>query len=304
MKLHRLRFVCGLGAFVLAALSPTSAQDPVAELNALIGAVNAKLEAGADSADGLAAELAGFAALVEKYAGDKSEAVARISLVHAILHLQVLEDEDTGRALLARTAEGFPGTESATSAARVLQQLERAAESKARVAKLIGQPAPEIDFTWSSEGELTQLSTLRGKVVVLDFWATWCGPCVASFPQVRELAEHYKDSPVVVLGVTSLQGQVHGLEARPINTRDDPEREHALMHDYIKAKEITWPIVFSRQEVFNPDYGVEGIPYVAIVAPDGTIRHAGLHPGSPLAEKTEKIDAILREFKLPLPKKS
>jgi hypothetical protein len=70
----------------------------------------------------------------------------------------------------------------------------------------------------------------------------------------------------------------------------------ALMPDFMKAKQMNWTVAFSKEEVFNPDYGISGIPYVAIIAPDGTVRHAGLHPAGPLTEKVAKIDAILKEF--------
>ena len=104
---------------------------------------------------------------------------------------------------------------------------------------------------------------------------------------------------MVVLGVTSIQGSVSGLQPQRIDTKGDPQKEMALMSDYIKAKEITWTIGFSDEEVFNPDYGITGIPHMAIIAPDGTLRHTGLHPAMPHAEKVEKIDALLKEFKLP-----
>jgi hypothetical protein len=73
------------------------------------------------------------------------------------------------------------------------------------------------------------------------------------------------------------------------------------MNDFMKAKDMTWTVAFSEEEVFNPDYGIMGIPYMAIVAPDGTVRHTGLHPAMPLAEKTVKIDALLKEFGLKVP---
>ena len=104
-----------------------------------------------------------------------------------------------------------------------------------------------------------------------------------------------------MIGVTSIQGRVHGLEAQPINTEGSPDIEMALMKDYIKAKDINWTIAFSEQEVFNPDYGITGIPYMAIIAPDGTVRHTGLHPAMPSEEKYQMIDAILKEFSLKLP---
>lgn len=73
------------------------------------------------------------------------------------------------------------------------------------------------------------------------------------------------------------------------------------MPAFMKAKDMTWPVVFSEQEVFNPDYGVRGIPHMAIIAPDGTVRYNGMHPATPHAEKVKKIDPILREFGLKVP---
>ena len=120
---------------------------------------------------------------------------------------------------------------------------------------------------------------------------------------MRELVAHYKDAPVVVIGVTSVQGSVVNLEPQPIDTKGDPEKEKSLMPPFIKAKNMTWTVAFSDEEVFNPDYGVTGIPHMTIIAPDGTVRHNGMHPATPHAEKAEKIDAILKEFGLKVPAK-
>jgi thiol-disulfide isomerase/thioredoxin len=304
MKIRSLFAGLVLGFLILIRATAQDAQPPVvAELQAVISQVITKARAGQDSAADLAPEIAAFDAIVAKYRGSDVAAAAEALLVKASLFAQVINDEAAARTILAQVQADFPGTEAAQNAKKVIASLDRAAAAEAAAAALVGAAAPELDFIWSSKEGLANLSDLRGQVVVLDFWATWCGPCVSSFPQVRELTAHYADSPVAVVGVTSLQGAVMGLEAKPINTKGDPEREMALMKDYMKAKEITWTVVFSEQPVFNEDYGIQGIPYVAIIAPDGTVRHTGLHPASPLAEKTEKIDAILREFKLPVPAK-
>lgn len=256
--------------------------------------IRAKLSSGAQSPSDFVEEVKAFDALLVKYADDKSEDVARIAFMRASFIAQIMEDIPEAIASMENVKINFPGTEVATAAGQFLEYLE----DQSRLANLVGNPAPELDFTWSSDDSLINLAELRGKVVVLDFWATWCGPCVRSFPMVKELVDHYAGAPVEVIGVTSLQGNVHGLGASPIDTKDDPAKEYALMNDYITAKDINWTIGFTSQKVFNPDYGISGIPHMAIIAPDGTLRHNDLHPAMPHAEKAALIDAILKEFNL------
>jgi len=289
----------------LATLTVARAQDaaattPAESLTALVGQVQTKLRAGQPTAASLAPELAAFDALLAKYREQKTDDVAQILFMLATLHGQVLNDTEKMKALFAQLKAEFPGTKPAASADAALSSLEKRAKAQAASANLVGKPAPALNFKWSTRDGLKTLADLKGKVVVLDFWATWCGPCVSSFPQVRELTAHYKDLAVVVLGVTSIQGSITGLQPQRIDTKGNPQKEMALMTDYIKAKDITWTIVFSEEEVFNPDYGITGIPHMAIIAPDGTLRHTGLHPALPHPEKVEKIDALLKEFKLPV----
>jgi thiol-disulfide isomerase/thioredoxin len=171
--------------------------------------------------------------------------------------------------------------------------------------ELVGHPAPGIDFIWfkdpsKPEATIKSLEDLKGKVVVLDFWATWCGPCIASFPNVKALKNYYRGYDVVVIGVTSIQGSHSGAGGR-IDTKGDPEKEMSLMPGFMEEKQMTWPVAFSKQPVFNPDYGVLGIPSMVIIDSKGVVRHAGLHPGSKLEEKTKLIDKLLSEGGLTIP---
>ncbi len=289
-------------ATILVTLAGAQAADgissPSTDLEPIANRITDKLKQGlpADPAD-----LAALDQLLVKYADDKSEAVAQIALTKAAYVMRVQRDEAAAFELLKSIATDFSGTRPAEFAGQLVSQMESKMQAEVIRAQLVGNPAPELNFNWATHDQLALLSDLQGKVVVLDFWATWCGPCVRSFPQVRELTDYYANSPVEVVGVTSLQGSVHGLESNPINTRNDPDREHELMNDYIAKHDINWTIAFSEQEVFNPDYGITGIPHMAIVAPDGTLRHVGLHPAMPHAEKVAMIDAILTEFNLPVP---
>ncbi len=267
------------------------------EFKALVEKINGKLKAGKPTEESLADELKEFDALIAKFKDQKTDEVARILLAEVSLYLQVLRQPEKTLNRLRQLKSDFAETESGKIAGQVLQDIERRAAAK----NLVGQPAPELNFNWSTREGLKTLSSLKGKVVVLDFWATWCGPCVASFPEMRELVSRYKDFEVEIIGVTSIQGRVMGLDSGPVDTQGDPAKEMQLMTDYIKAKNLTWTVAFSEEKVFNADYGVEGIPHLAIVAPDGTLRHNNLDPRDPLADKSAKIDALLKEFKLKAP---
>ncbi|MGD9691209.1 MAG: redoxin family protein [Phycisphaerales bacterium] len=166
---------------------------------------------------------------------------------------------------------------------------------------LVGNVSPELTIEWSSDPAIKSLADLKGKVVVLDFWATWCGPCIRSFPNVRDLVSHYEGYPVAVVGVTSIQGKHYPKGGTPVDCTGDPAKEHSLMPELMKDHEMTWPVVFTKQNVFNPDYGINGIPHVAILDPNGVVRFRGMHPASDAADKHTKIDGLLKEFNLPAP---
>jgi thiol-disulfide isomerase/thioredoxin len=168
--------------------------------------------------------------------------------------------------------------------------------------ELIGYPAPQIDFIWASGGGAKDLKDLKGSVVVIDFWATWCGPCINSFPNLRKLQERYKSYPVVFLGVTSIQGSHNDFKnQKRYSLKDQPEAEIGYMPSFIKDMEMTWLVAFSKQDVFNPDYGVRGIPHVAILDPAGKVRYNALRPYDAPYHEAEKIDSLLSEAGLPFP---
>lgn len=167
--------------------------------------------------------------------------------------------------------------------------------------ELIGKPAKGLTMLWASDPKITKIEDLKGRVVILDFWATWCGPCIASTPHLKDLVKTFEKSPVTLLGVTSVQGQVFGLEDKPIDVKGAPAKEFELMKRYMAKNELNWPIVFTKEDVFNPDFGISGIPFTAIIAPDGTVRYANLHPSNDHEKIMALVSDLLKEFHLASP---
>jgi thiol-disulfide isomerase/thioredoxin len=120
--------------------------------------------------------------------------------------------------------------------------------------KMVGQDAPPFALALvanapSGQSELA-LADLKGKPVVLDFWATWCGPCQAEAPILNKVAQRYKDRLVVV----------------GVNTSDAPGRAGP----WIQGHGITFPIVYDPDEV-APKYGVENLPTLVLVSKEGKV---------------------------------
>jgi thiol-disulfide isomerase/thioredoxin len=167
--------------------------------------------------------------------------------------------------------------------------------------QLIDHSAPAISFEWSSgDNKIHNFSDLKGRVVLVDFWATWCGPCKAAFPGLRELQTRYSGYPVTILGVTSIQGKRNVNKAgKPTHTEDSPTAERELMNEFMKDMDMTWTVAYSSDSCFNPNFGVRGIPHIAIIDSTGKVRFNGLRPKP--SEEAEHIDALLKEAKLPFP---
>ncbi len=163
--------------------------------------------------------------------------------------------------------------------------------------------APPLRVRWSSDPSViaTSPEELKGKVVLIDFFATWCQPCIAAFPDLRAIRERYAVSDVAILGVTSLQGAHYSKSGR-VDTKGDPEREFALMREFMAEQRISWTVVFTEEPVFNPHYAVVGIPHVTIVDAQGRVRHNAINPHRAGAEQIIRwLDELLLEAGADLP---
>lgn len=138
-------------------------------------------------------------------------------------------------------------------------------ERKQNQLRLQGEAAPEITVAkWIEQAPL-KISDLRGHVVLLDFWATWCGPCLAAFPHLREWNEKYKTRGLVVLGVTKYYGRGDGKEMTP------PE-ENSFLERFKKEHNLTYGIAVADTDNNLRSYGVSAIPTAVVIDRQGVIR--------------------------------
>jgi thiol-disulfide isomerase/thioredoxin len=126
----------------------------------------------------------------------------------------------------------------------------KAADAAKQPHASIGNPAPAVELSLL-DGSTLRLADQRGKVVVLDFWATWCAPCVQGLPKVAALTSAKKDQGVVFVAVN--QGE-----------------DRATIETFLHQKGLSLPVALGGAEV-GAKFGVDGIPHVVVIGRDGVV---------------------------------
>ena len=134
------------------------------------------------------------------------------------------------------------------------------------------------DFTLKSlDGSNMRLEEYRGQVVLINFWASWCGPCRQEMPLLDRLHHRYEDTGFAVLGV-------------------NVEGESAPAQDIVDKTNVTFPIVIDDGQKVSEMYNLEAMPSTFVVDRDGVVRyiHRGYKPGDE-AKYVEVVKQLIRE---------
>ena len=146
-----------------------------------------------------------------------------------------------GVALLKEYVEKEPNARDAETARKMIENPLR---SRKRI-------VPDFEVA-TLAGDYLTAEDLRGKVILLDFWGTWCPPCVAAIPSLRVMSRRMKEAPFVLLSVST-------------------DQDEAVLREFIAKNEMTWPQVWDRDRDFAKDCQVRSYPTYLLVSHEGEI---------------------------------
>jgi thiol-disulfide isomerase/thioredoxin len=202
--------------------------------------------------------------------GDAKAAEGLVQKTTAMLAADPDDIQTAGLAMqLAGAFEHMPGGEAVAAAAyrsfgpamakSSNEQIQKMGDSFAGTLRRLSLPGHPMEIRGTLlNGKPFDQKSLAGKVVLVDFWATWCGPCVAEIPNVLEQYEKYHKDGFEVVGISL-----------------DQERE--ALEKFVEEQKLPWPILFEEpkgdgwQHPLATFYGISGIPTVVLIGRDGNV---------------------------------
>jgi len=251
--------------------------DASAELTTLVAQVQTKLRNGQKAESDFAGDLKQFDALLAEHQAEKTDPVAQILLMKAMLYLEVFDNTAKGTELVQQLKRDYPDTTQGKNADAILENIQKK-EASAKIQRTLLEGAKFPDFNEKDlAGKPLSIANYKGKIVMIDFWATWCGPCVQELPNVIKVYQKNHDKGLEIIGVSL----------------DDNEQK---LKTFLTQKNMTWQQYFDGKGWANKlavKYGVESIPATFLLDGDGKILGKDLR-GEALDEAVTKALASKR----------
>ena len=205
----------------------------------------------------------------------KSDMIENLALLE-----KMKGNPETARQILEQGIAELSGTGNETSLQSTLQLWD-----------LIGKPAPALMAeTWLNSKEF-KLSDQQGKVLVIDFWAPWCGPCRTVIPALVEIYKQNVDNGLVVLGYTRLYGRYSDEMQRLPEV--EPKDEIRLTSEFLKRFDMTYPVAIANGKEGFETYHIRGIPTLIMIDRQGWVADFKIGSGNEQYVK-DKIQELLK----------
>jgi thiol-disulfide isomerase/thioredoxin len=229
------------------------------QLATVAKSVAAKAEQGAHTEAELADELKQLETLFAEHKGDANDVVADMLTMKAQIYMDVLEEPEKAAALFRQFKADFPASPLAKEVDGAIKQIEQQAETT-KVARALKPgvlfpafPAGLKDL----DGQPLSLDRFKGKVVLVDFWATWCEPCVEEMPNVIATYKKHHAEGFEIVGVSL-----------------DREGDRDKLTAFLKKNEMTWPQFYDGkywEGQLVVQYGIQAIPNSYLLDSEGKI---------------------------------
>ena len=201
------------------------------------------------------------------------------------------KNKDNALAVLAEARVRSFALPSAALYRKVMDFVEGSGFSEKKLMRKVeslgsGNPAPEIEFVDWLRREPANVSDYRGKIVLLDFWATWCGPCISTFPRLRKWQKKYKEKGFEIVGVAKYYGQADGKRMTPLQELDYIDR-------FAKKYKLNYPIAVAEGGEDSKKYGINAYPTTLLLDRNGIVRYIGIGAGS---EEIRNLEGMIKKL--------
>ena len=226
----------------------------VKDLNDLIGRIKEKIaQRKQDEAD-YADNFKELDALLVKHKNADADDRAEILMQKGIIYLEVLEDPVKALPVFQQIKTDFPSIQLNGNTDEFLAGVKEMADKKKIRDALVGVPFPDFNEK-DIQGDELSISKYKGKVVLLDFWATWCPPCVREVPDIQKLYNKYHSQGFEIVGISL-------------------DEEKDALENFVKQRKMPWPQIFAGNRFENKlaiKYGIAFAPSTFLIGRDGKV---------------------------------